>query len=234
MTKHVKSEGLTRFEISDGDISLHILADRSLQKEAHAALIKCRTELDNYIAKDPQLLKTKSPKRVGFGAPRIVREIASAGRKAKLGPSSALIGAVAEYVGKELLKNSKEVVVDGGGKMFMKITKTRRVMVHAGTSPFSEKITLEMDADQTPTGICLLNDQDKAEIYHGKADAIIITSGSAALAESSAYAIGNVISSIEDIQGGLNVAKRIRGIRSILIIKGDHMGASGRMKIVAV
>ena len=234
MTKHVKSEGLTRFEVSDGNISLHILADRSLQKEAHAALIKCRTDLDNYSIKDPQLLKTKSPKRVGFGAPRVVREISSAGRKAKLGPSSALIGAVAEYVGKELLKSSKEVVVDGGGKMFMKINRTRRVMVHAGASPFSEKIALEIDADQTPMGISLLNEQDTSEFHQGKPDAVIITSGSAALAESSAYAIGNVISSIDDIQGGLNVAKRIRGIRSILIIKGDHIGASGRMKIVAV
>ena len=39
-----------------------------------------------------------------------------AGRKANVGPMAAVAGAIAEYVGRELLDFSPEIIVENGGR----------------------------------------------------------------------------------------------------------------------
>lgn len=232
--KRTKGEGLAKFEVMDKETDLLILADKNLQKEAHAAVLRYRADLENYILKDEKFLKSLTPRRVSLGAPAIVKDMANAGKRAKVGPMAAVAGAIAQYVGKELMKHSKEVIVENGGDIFLKTAKTRRISVFAGGSPFSEKIALEIDPEQTPIGICTSAGTVGHSLSLGSADAVVVMARSTALADAAATAIGNAVKSVADIQGGLNLARRIRGLSSALIIKDDHIGAWGKMKIVAI
>jgi len=232
--KKVKGHNLTKFTAVDQETDLLILARKNLQKEAHESIIKFRSELEAYITKDPKFMKTLSPRRVSLRAPNIVKNMANASKKVKVGPMASVAGAIAEYVGKDLLRYSKEVIVENGGDIYMKVKTPRKIAISAGNSRFSEKIALEIDPDQTPLGVCTSSGTVGHSLSFGSADAVVVTAKSTALADAAATAIANGIKTLADIQGGLNLAKRIKGIKSVLIIKDDHIGAWGKMKIVAI
>ena len=56
-------------------------------------------------------------------------------------------------------------------------------------------------------------------------------SGSAALADAYATAIGNIIVNHNDLDKGLEFANRQNDLRGCLLIMGDKMGAVGNIEI---
>ncbi|NQT30361.1 MAG: UPF0280 family protein [Candidatus Saganbacteria bacterium] len=230
----VKANNLTKFEIVEKETDLLILADKNLHDEALAATQKYRGEIENYIAADPHFANTLSPLRVKYDAPPIIKAMAQASRKVKVGPMATVAGAMAEFVGKELLALADEIIVENGGDLFLKINQTRKVGIYAGNSPFSQKIALEIEARDTPFSVCTSSGTVGHSFSFGKADAVVVIAKSACLADAAATAIGNEVKDIPDIDRGLKLAKKINGLDGVLIIKDDQMGALGRVKIVPV
>jgi len=74
------------------------------------------------------------------------------------GPMSAVAGAMAEYICRDLLTefDAEEVIVENGGDIFMILTAPVTVAVHAGDSPLSDKIALQIKPEETPPGPLLL------------------------------------------------------------------------------
>ena len=147
---------------------------------------------------------------------------------------AAVAGAMAELVGKKLLDFSPEVIVENGGDIFMKISKRRRIGIFAGNSPFTDKLALEIDPGETPLGICTSSGTVGPSLSLGSTDATIVTSRSAALADAAATAVGNLVKMADDVQGALDYGKGIKGVRGIVIIVGDKMGAWGEIKLVKI
>jgi hypothetical protein len=232
--KLINAKGLLRSAVIEKESDLLVLADKALTTPAHEKLKKIRKELEEYIAKNPKFEKSFKPIIVSPFSPRIIRTMAWAAHKANVGPMASVAGAVAEAVGKSLLKHSKEVIVENGGDIFLKITKPRRIGVYAGRSPFSEKIAIEISPENTPLGICTSAGTVGHSVSFGAADAVLVTAKSAALADAAATAIGNVVKDEETIEDGLKIAKKIRGLHGVLIIKNDKMGAWGTLKIVSL
>ncbi|MBN2058148.1 MAG: UPF0280 family protein [Candidatus Saganbacteria bacterium] len=229
---YVKADNLIRFEIIEKETDLLVLADRSLYDKALAFTLKYRGEIEKYIAADPQFAKKMSPHRIRYDAPQIVKDMASAARRAKVGPMAAVAGAIAEFVGRDLLAFTEEIIVENGGDIFLKISQPRKVGIFAGNSPFSEKIALELEPRPEPFSICTSSGTVGHSFSFGKADAVVVTAKSACLADAAATAIGNEVKEITDIDQGLKLAKKIRGLDGVLIIKDDQMGALGKIKIV--
>jgi ApbE superfamily uncharacterized protein (UPF0280 family) len=229
---YVRAEDLVKFEIIEKETDLLILADKNLYDKALASVIKHRSSLDKYIESDPQFAKTLSPYRIRYDAPPIVKEMAMHSRKARVGPMAAVAGAMAEFVGKDLLPLTEEIIIENGGDIFLKINKTRKVGIYAGDSPFSEKIALELDPRQTPFAVCTSSGTVGHSFSFGKADAVVVIAPSTPLADAAATSIGNVVKEISDIDQALKFAKKIRGLEGVLIIKGDQMGALGKVKLV--
>lgn len=229
---YVKADDLIRFEVIEKETDLLILARENLYEKALGSILKHRSELERYIESDPQFAKTLSPYNVRYDAPEIVKEMANAARRAKVGPMAAVAGAMAEAVGRELLNSSSEVIVENGGDIFLKIDQPRKIGVFAGESIFSEKIALEVEPRERPFSVCCSSGTVGHSFSFGKADAVIAISKSTPLADAAATAIGNVVKEICDIDQGLKLAKKIRGLDGVLIIKADQMGALGRIKLV--
>lgn len=229
---YVKATNLTKFEIIEKETDLLILADKNLYDKALAYVLKYRAEIERYIKANPKFEKSFSPYRVKYDAPAIVKEMAKAARKAKVGPMAAVAGTMAEFVGKDLLEFSDEIIVENGGDLFLKINQARKVGVFAGNSPFSEKIALEIEPREKPFSVCTSSGTVGHSFSFGKADAVIVIAKSAALADAAATAIGNEVKEISDIDHGLKLAKKIRGLDGVLIIKEDQMGALGKVKLV--
>ncbi len=232
--KLISAKGLVRSAVIEKESDLLVLAEKALTGPAHEILKKERRELEDYIEKNPKFVKTFRPYPVSFFSPKIIRLMSWAAKRANVGPMASVAGAIAETVGKSLLKYSKDVIVENGGDIFVKTSKPRRIGVYAGKSPFSEKIAIEISPQDTPLGICTSAGTVGHSVSFGTADAVLVTARSCALADAAATAIGNVVNSEETIEEGLNIAKKIRGLHGVLIIKNEVMGAWGTLKIVSI
>jgi hypothetical protein len=227
-----KDRDLVSFNVMLKETDLYIRARRDFKKKAWEVVQRQRASLENYITRHPGFLAALEPFPVGNDAPAIVKSMAEAGEKVGVGPMAAVAGAIAEFVGQELLKFSPEVIVENGGDIFLKITKERLVGVHAGRSPYTGKIALKIAATDTPLGVCTSSGTVGHSLSFGKADAAIVLAPSAALADAAATAIGNIVKQESDISQAIDFARGIDGLVGVAVIINDKMGVWGRVNLV--
>ena len=229
----IKDGDLVSFNVVIKQTDLYIRARRNLKNKALKSVQKHRTSLEKYIERHPLFLTTLEPYHAEAEAPAIVKEMAKASWVTGIGPMSAVAGAIAEAVGRDLLPFSPEIIVENGGDIFLKIAKERLVGIYAGDkSPFTGEIALEIKPDETPLGICTSSATIGDSLSLGSADAIIALSSSTSLADAAATAIGNIIKDAEDIPKALEKAQNIEELRGIIIIKANKIGVQGKVKIV--
>jgi ApbE superfamily uncharacterized protein (UPF0280 family) len=145
---------------------------------------------------------------------------------------AAVAGAIAEAVGRDLLAFSREVIVENGGDIFLKVCKKRLVGVYAGQSAFTRKVGLEILPRETPLGVCTSSGTIGHSLSLGSADAVVVLSPSAALADAAATALCNMVRTAADIPGVIEKARSIEGLRGGTIIVGDKMAVWGKVRIV--
>jgi ApbE superfamily uncharacterized protein (UPF0280 family) len=227
----IKVSDLVSFSVVDRETDLHISAQQNLENEALRAIRTIRAPLEDYITSHPLFLSSLIPCSVETHAPPVVKEMAEAARLAGVGPMAAVAGAIAHAVGNDLLAYTPEIIVENGGDIFMKVLTRRLIGVYAGDSPLSGKIALEIDPDETPLGICTSSGTVGHSLSFGNADAVVVLSPRATLADAVATAIGNKVKKAEDITSAIEIARIIKGITGVLLIKDDKMGVWGRIKI---
>lgn len=227
----MKSAGLASFEIAVNETDLYISADRDLSSLARTAAVECRFEIESFIVSNPVFATTFQPYPVNELAPLIVARMADAATKAGVGPMAAVAGAIAEYVGRALLAESREVIVENGGDIFIASASERRMAVYAGGSPLSNKLVLVIKPEQTPLGICTSSGTVGHSKSFGAADAAIIMSPNTALADAWATAIGNMVHSVDDLGKAVQAAQNAPGLTGALIIMGDQLAAWGSVEI---
>jgi ApbE superfamily uncharacterized protein (UPF0280 family) len=229
----VKSEGLVTFEVKELETDLLISAGENLESKARESVLNYRMDIESYIKKNRDFLTSLEPIDVGIDAPRIVRAMADAGRRAAVGPMAAVAGAVAEFVGRDLLAYTDEVIVENGGDIFIK-TKFKRILgIYAGEdSAFSGKLALEIPPSGEGLGVCTSSGTVSHSLSFGRADAALILSGDTALADAVATAMGNAVKSKDCIEKGIDLARSIGGVKGALVIVGDKLGSWGDIKLV--
>ena len=227
-----ENDNLVSFEVVVEESDLYITARRNLKEEAFQLLSKYRSLLQRYIEKNPTFRTTLSPFPVDEDAPAIVKAMAEVSEKTGTGPMAAVAGAIAEFVGRDLLKLSDEIIIENGGDIFMKTLRNRRLGIYAGNSPFSGRIVIEIKSSNTPLGICTSSGTLGHSLSFGKADAVVVISPSSPLADGIATAIGNVIQKESDILEGIQLARGFKEIKGILIIKNEEMGIWGDIEIL--
>ena len=227
----IKGEDLVSFNVVVKETDLYVRASSNLKRKTERLVLKYREMLERYIEHHPIFLTSLKPVTVGADAPRIIKLMAESASKVGVGPMASVAGAIAEFVGTELLAFSPEVIIENGGDIFLKSLTRRVVGIYAGESPLTGKIGLEIEGKDTPMGICTSSGTVGHSFSFGKADAVVVLSPSATLADAAATAIGNLIKQPEDIPGGVEFAKSIKELRGVLIIKDDKIGLWGEATI---
>jgi ApbE superfamily uncharacterized protein (UPF0280 family) len=230
----VKDKDLVSFNVTVKETDLYIRAQSNLKQKALKLVLKYRQQLEGYIERHPSFLTSLEPIATGDDAPRIVTEMAEAARKAGVGPMAAVAGAIAEFVGVQLLESSPEIIIENGGDIYLKSQEDRLIGIYAGKSPLTGKLGLEIKGRDTPMGICTSSGTVGHSLSYGKADAVIVLSKSAVLADAAATAIANLINQPEDIPAGIEFAQGIEDLSGVVIIQGDKMGLWGEVKIGSI
>jgi len=227
----VKTNDLVKFEVIVKETDLLVRADGDFSKETRESVLKYRHQLETYITMNPEFQRSLIPLAEDLHAPELVREMIRVSQLARVGPMAAVAGAMAEWVSKDLLKLSKEVITENGGDIYLATTRERTIGIYAGQSPLSLKIGIVIGPEQSPLGICTSSGTVGPSLSFGKAGAICILSKSAALADAAATAVGNLIQEKKDIELGLERGREIEGILGTLIIVGEKMGVWGSIKL---
>lgn len=240
------AKDLVGFKVIEEESDLFILADSDLSSESKELLLKYRTQIKNYIKKNPQFQTSLEPYYVvaeqsSAKIPDIIKKMADVSAKAGVGPMAAVAGAISEFVGMGLLKLSpegsvplraKNVIIENGGDIFIKTAVSRKIGIFAGKSKFSNKLAIEISPEKTPLGVCTSSGTVGHSLSFGKADAVCIVASSATLADACATSAGNIVKTEADVQKAINFAKEINGIIGAVVIIGDKIGIWGDIKIV--
>ncbi len=227
----VKGNNLVAFNVVVKETDLYIRARTNLKRKALKLVLKYRDLLEKYIERHPSFLTSLEPLDVGDDAPRIITEMAETARRVGIGPMAAVAGAIAEFVGSQLLDSSPEIIVENGGDIYLRSLENRLIGIYAGKSPLTGKVGLEIKGQDTPMGICTSSGTVGHSLSFGQADAVIVLSKSAALADAAATAIGNLIIKPDDIPKGIEFARGIDGLSGVVIIQSDKIGMWGEVKI---
>jgi len=227
----VKTDDLVNFEVIVKETDLLIRAERDLSKEARESILKYRNQLETYIVVHPEFIKSLVPLDEDSHAPGIVREMIQTSALCHVGPMAAVAGAIAEFVSRDLLKVSKQVIVENGGDIYLATSRERVIGIYAGTSPLSMKVGITISPEDSPLGICTSSGTVGPSLSFGRADAVCVLSKSAALADAAATAVGNQVREKKDIEQGLEIGKGIEGVLGTLVIVEDRMGAWGKVKL---
>jgi len=232
--KRVKSEDLVSFEVMVKETDLLVSADQKLEKETRDLVFESRHQIESYIQTHPDFLTALDPYPEDPYAPPLVKEMIESTREVGVGPMASVAGAIAEYVGRHLLKKTNQVIVENGGDLFLKVSRPVTVSIFAGTSPLSEKIGLVIPSRLMPAGVASSSGTVGHSFSMGKADVGCIVSLSAALADAAATALCNRIQGPRDLSRIDEWAGGIKGLLGALVILGDKMATWGQIELVAL
>lgn len=227
-------KGLVYFDCAVKETDLRIGASAQFKDEALRAVTRVRASLEDYIRAEPSFLTSLEPVRCRSGAPPAVRSMCAAAKLAGVGPMAAVAGAIGEFVGRELLRMSPEVIVENGGDIFMRTRSPRKIGIYAGPSPLSQKLAIEVTPEMTPMGICTSSGTFGHSLSFGKCDAAVILAADAALSDAVATATANRVQTEDDLEAAAAFAARIRGVMGAVVIKGERMAVCGEVRLAAM
>lgn len=221
------------------DLWVAVSADRytpAVENYSMERILFYRNILDNHIRESPEFLTSLTPLLITSGVHPLVRDMYKATEAAGTGPMSAVAGAVAEYISKDLILQFgfPEVVVENGGDIFMKLTSPATISVYAGASPLSDKIGLIIKPEQTPLSVCCSSGTLGHSLSFGTADACMIACSSGALADAFATACCNEVKGLEMVIGVTEMMLQKPDVISVVIIKDDKVGIGGNIEVTVL
>jgi ApbE superfamily uncharacterized protein (UPF0280 family) len=219
------------------ETDLHIQADRDVSKRASELVLQSRLQIEGYIADHPDFLTSLVPLPADALAPPVVRDMLQASETAGVGPMAAVAGSIAAFVGKTLIDEGVgEIIVENGGDIFLSRRKDCTIAIFAGQSVLSNKVGLALSAGQMPCGVCTSSGTVGHSLSLGKADSVTVVAESAAFADAVATLVGNEVGGAGGGKAGINRAlekvKGLDGVRGVVVICGDLLGAVGDVQLV--
>jgi len=226
--------GLRAFEVRMRETDLHIMASRALPEAAMDAVLAARAQIENHIVRRPQFMRALAPLPGEAGITPLLATMYEAAARAGVGPMAAVAGAISEFVGKELLQFTNEIILENGGDIFLKVTRPVKIGIYAGDSQFTGKLAIKIEPKDTPLGICTSSGTVGHSLSFGKSDIVSVISSSTALADAAATSIANRIKEIDDLKKIELWASQIEGVRGVLAILNGNISLWGDVEITTV
>jgi len=215
------------FEIKETAVTIEAAEEYLLLAEK--AVMEARAQVEAYIAQDEFFKTTFEPYPVRPDMGHVVKRMCLAAEKADVGPMAAVAGAISEQAVVAMTEaGCKHCMVDNGGDVAMRTSKTVTVGLYAGlTSPIY--MALEVPPTRGMYGICTSSGTIGPSISLGRADLATVISDDAALADACATKLGNMISDddVTTMDKALREVLAIDGVLGALVMINGRMGMGG-------
>lgn len=231
----MKAEDLEYFQVLEFETDLFLGVDRLAMNPILPQVVlknvrQLRQSIMDYNTTHPDFIRGLIPLAMDKNAAPIVQDMLEAGIKTRIGPMSAVAGAVSKYVGEILSPFSEEIIVENGGDILIKTQKTRRIALCTSGSQFSD-LGLMIKPRKKGLGVCTSSGIMGHSLSFGKADTVTVLSEDIPLADAAATALCNRIKTPADVARGLDWIKTISGILGALIIIEDQLGVWGEIEL---
>ncbi|MBU0693830.1 MAG: UPF0280 family protein [Candidatus Omnitrophica bacterium] len=219
-------------EISHKESDLFISTNTKIDKELTLRILrKYYQEIEDYIKATPLFLTSLSPLEHDEAAPPIVKEMIESSHSTKIGPFSSVSGAIAQYVGKDLLNYTDEVIVENGGDIFLKINEDKRVGVYLGEKFQVANLLLRIKRRDNSFGIASSSSCIGHSLNFGQADLVTIVAHDPIIADGFATSLSNRIKKQKDAKETLAMAKKDPLIEGLLIALEGKIFLWGQIEI---
>ena len=207
---------------------------------SQSELFRLRKLILDHINKEPLFGTSLEPllplgaSKSGSGSANIPPEILNmlqCSAVSGTGPMSSVAGIIAENVASRLIREFEldEVVVENGGDLFVKNKSELISVIHAGTSPLSDRMAFVLQPGEW--GVCTSSGTMGHSFSRGSADAVSVITKSASLADAWATSLANLVKTPDDIEPVLEKVKGIKDILGFAVIIGDRIGIRGEIEV---
>jgi ApbE superfamily uncharacterized protein (UPF0280 family) len=214
------------------ETDLWLLAESNLADQAVEAILFHRRGLEAYLTRRPQAAVALTPLPDDPLAPAIMRKMLAAGRAAGTGPMAGVAGAIAEAVARDLMKWSRQIIVENGGDLYLQADSAVTVGIHAGDSPLSGRLGLLVEAGRMPLAMGTSSGTVGHSLSLGRADAATVVARDGALADACATALGNRVKQHQDMAAALDWVQTVEGVSGAVLVLAKHLAAWGEVELV--
>lgn len=219
-------------EVSYKESDLLISTAKEIEQEVcHQILKKYYEEIEQYVKKTPAFLTSLSPLEVDNNAPAIVKEMMRVSWITKIGPFSSVAGAIALYVGKEILTYSDEVIIENGGDIFLKINEDKKLGIYLGENSQMQNLSLRIKSRKHPFGIASSSSSFGHSLNFGGAQLVTVIAKDAVIADGFATSLSNRIKKDRDIVEVLEFVKMDPFLEGIFIYFEEKMFLWGALEL---
>ena len=162
--------------------------------------------------------------------PRIIKEMCGAGGVFGVGPMASIAGALCDHLAKSIGRCSF-LMIENGGDVYIKSSSPLEVGIFTKNIYFGDKITLLIEAGQTPCGICSSSGSFGHSMSLGKSDLVTVLSRTATIADAAATSIANTINCEEDINKAITRFSKYKEVEGLIIIKNKRIGLWGGLQL---
>jgi uncharacterized protein len=188
-----------QMEAAYKESDLLLSSDKELSRPRVLALVeKYYRLIEDYAASNHLFATSLSPIDEDPQAPVIIQDMIKGGRIAGVGPFACVAGAVAAYVGGELLNDCGEIIVENGGDIFLRIASPKKVGVYLGEGFSADTLVLNIKNRLEPFGIASSSAKLGPSLSFGRADLAMIIASDAIVADGFATTLGNKIKTSGD------------------------------------
>ena len=228
------SKGLIKFRANIDDTVVFIKTDSSKAAiRALKSIRKSRIELERHVLKNAEFLKTLKPIEVSPDSPEVVKRMASAAKSAGVGPMAAVAGAISDLAVESMIEEGARIaVVENGGEISANSINELNIAIISGSPSISGKFGFRVSPEEMPLGIGTSSATLSHALSFGEADAATIVAKNAALGDAVATAACNEVQSRDikaSMKRGLELVKKISGVRGGIIIRDKYIGVVGKI-----
>ena len=215
----------TRFEI--GETAVTVAADEEYIGHATDAIVRTRRDIARQISDDPFFLTTFEPYDCPRTACETVQRMCEAAASAGVGPMATVAGTVAQHALEAMVEEGcTHCWVDNGGDIALLLDRPVTVEVFCDLTS-SDAVGLELTPSGDPLGVCASSGRLGHSVSLGDADIAVAQCDSAILADALATAIGNSVSTEDDLGRCFGRFRDLQGFRGALVLRDGSAGMFG-------
>ncbi len=224
----------TSLSIAVGESDLYIgyrgaVESAAFEQCALRKLRRLRQEILDYP--DPRLLTSLVPLFQQEERSPLLSSMLASAEQANVGPMAAVAGAIAQEMGRHLRTAFPltELVIENGGDLYLFLKEPLPVRLLAPPSPFDGKLAL---LAREEIGIATSSATMGHSLSFGRADAVMVASSDAALADALATSYCNRVQTSDDAHRLCAALIAEQGVIAAVIAIGDTLAIGGSLEVL--
>ncbi len=210
------------FEIEVRETNLAIQAQSDLTAKAKDSVFRYRYQIEEYLRQHPAFREAEAPIQTYASAPEIARYCDLASRLTNIAPMLCMSGAIADFVGRDLVGDSQNIIVSSGGDSFIRSSIPLEIYLYAQGSPLHERLVLSLPLLKKTFGLGTF-------VPKKGINAITVLSRSASWASAYATDMGLRLAAGENLNSVLDRAQNYVDVGGIIVVSGSRIIAVGDM-----